>query len=131
MGVNIKSTDHKQEIHMAYSTFGELRRVIATILDPEYGALTEQMHTAFFSHANIDELISIEIKMDSLAKDKNLSETILRFLNQSDCEGEAPLETCMDLWELIGHEDSEHQYFELFKELVKYCVDNKIGFTWL
>lgn len=143
MGLTIESPNYRAEC--GCGGFYELRQKIADLASPEIGEiycrfadglrLPEEKQKAFYEAYDRD--------LDSLAerlREDPVRSKVLYFLYRPNNQGQAGVQTCRAIWEVIKDYDDGHLYgwsgrsdcmtFSDFKHIVQDCVETKTPMLW-
>lgn len=144
MGICLTANNSKYSFNMSYGSFHNLRRNIATAIDPEFGELYHKQLAALYVTDSLEAENEI-VKL--LADEERFPDTlqpIINFLYESDCEGSVDYRTCKAIYDLIkdvDFEDKNFQYvsyrvgqsisdYEKFKEFLRECYRYHRHMRW-
>ena len=81
----------KLDVNMSYSSFGEVRQIIAGLIDKEFADLIKEAYTEHFPS---DFYTRYDKCCDRLKE--TVGKGFFELFNQSDCEGEMGKDACKD-----------------------------------
>lgn len=88
------------DVNMAYSSFGEVRQILAGLIDKEFASLVKEMYSM---HLPSDIYHRYEKCCARLKK--TVGEGFFELFDQSDCEGEMDKDACKDFLAAMKDKD--------------------------
>lgn len=140
MGVTIDSKNYS--IDLGYFGFNRLRLKVAQLVDEEIGVHYKKLAQTqnYFDEEREKFFEKYNRDLNIILENKDISENILDFLYESDCNGTICAKGCEDLYEVIKDYDDDILYgyvghadcakFEDFKRIVKDCIENNYNLIW-
>lgn len=139
MGIKLFATNSSYSFNMSYSSFNNLRKNIANLLDEEFGEKYFEIRYCKTS----DDYIELDRVLENIINEKHLDENYketLDFLFMNDYDGNAPYRTCGQIYNLIkdvDFGDKRFQYalypgddYENFKKFLKECYSKRRNMRW-
>lgn len=140
MGVTIGN--NRKKIDLSYSGFNRLRAKVAHIANEELGNFYDELSKSLtlFGKEREDFIKEYDRRLEKADEEFQVSEELLDFLYESDCEGKATPKQCRQIYKIIKDYNDNIIYgyagrkdgatFEDFKNIVQDCAKRNVQLRW-